>query len=106
MDPSLKLAVCVLIDIIGIASYAAPIAGEAADLGWAPISALLVNYLFGNGLITTVAFFEELLPGFDVIPTATIAWFLEYSAAGDAEKEVAERRELREDAIDVSVSDR
>jgi hypothetical protein len=36
-----------------------------------------VNYLFGNGIFTVLAFVEELSPGFDIIPTATIAWFVE-----------------------------
>lgn len=77
MDPSLKLLVCILIDFIGISSFAAPGLGEATDVGWAPISALLINYLFGNGVFTALALVEELSPGLDFIPTATIAWFLE-----------------------------
>mmetsp|Transcript_27981 Transcript_27981/g.51609 ORF Transcript_27981/g.51609 Transcript_27981/m.51609 type:complete len:230 (+) Transcript_27981:136-825(+) len=77
MDPGLKLLVCILIDFIGVASFAAPGLGEATDIGWAPISAFLVQYLFGNGFITALALVEELSPGFDFIPTATIAWFLE-----------------------------
>uniref|UniRef100_A0A6U9ZMF8 Uncharacterized protein n=1 Tax=Pseudo-nitzschia australis TaxID=44445 RepID=A0A6U9ZMF8_9STRA len=79
MDPGLKLLVCILIDFIGVASFAAPGLGEATDVGWAPISAFLVNYLFGNGLFTALALVEELSPGFDFVPTATIAWFLENS---------------------------
>ena len=79
MDPSAKLLLCILIDIVGVASFAAPGLGEATDVAWAPISALLVNYLFGNGIFTALAFAEELLPGFDIIPTATIAWFVENS---------------------------
>jgi hypothetical protein len=77
MDPGLKLLICILIDLIGVASFAAPGLGEATDVGWAPVSALLVNYLFGNGIFTALALVEELAPGFDFIPTATIAWFLE-----------------------------
>ena len=77
MDPGLKLLVCILIDLVGVASFAAPGVGEATDVAWAPISALLVNYLFGNGIFTALALVEELLPGFDIVPTATIAWFVE-----------------------------
>jgi hypothetical protein len=77
IDPSTKLLICILIDFIGIASFAAPGVGEVADIGWAPISAYLVNYLFGNGIFTALALVEELSPGFDIIPTATIAWFFE-----------------------------
>jgi hypothetical protein len=77
MDPGLKLLVCILIDFVGVASFAAPGLGEATDVGWAPISALIVNYLFGNGIFTALAFVEEISPGLDFIPTATLAWFFE-----------------------------
>jgi len=77
MDPSAKLLLCILIDLIGVVSFAAPGVGETTDVVWAAISALLVNYLFGNGVFTALALVEELLPGFDIIPTATIAWFVE-----------------------------
>ena len=86
MDPGLKLLICILIDFIGVASFAAPGLGEATDVAWAPISALLVNYLFGNGVFTALALVEELLPGFDIIPTATIAWFLENANQEEEEK--------------------
>ena len=56
-----------MIDVIGVASFAAPVAGEVADIGWAPITGLALE--------------EDLLPGYDVIPTATIAWFLEQKGA-------------------------
>ena len=39
------------------------VAGEAGDLAWAPISAYLVYQLYGNGLISGLAFAEALLPG-------------------------------------------
>lgn len=77
MDPGLKFLVCILIDFVGVASFAAPGLGEATDVGWAPISALIVNYLFGNGIFTALAFVEEISPGLDFIPTATLAWFFE-----------------------------
>eukprot|EP00466_Bigelowiella_natans_P007070 jgi/Bigna1/86471/estExt_fgenesh1_pg.C_100323 len=82
-DKWTKLVVCLLIDFIGMSTYTVPALGETADVGWAPISAILVQYLFGNGLLTSVSFLEELLPGTDIIPTATIAWILENSEAGD-----------------------
>lgn len=112
MDPGVKLALCLLIDLIGMASFAAPGVGEAADIGWAPVSALLVNYLFGNGVFTSLALFEELLPGFDIIPTATIAWTLEYFSTsrrdqgrsdGDDTRFYGRIRRLDEgDAVDVT----
>ncbi|GAB5368783.1 hypothetical protein AAMO2058_001349500 [Amorphochlora amoebiformis] len=90
-DKWTKLVVCILIDFIGMSSYTVPALGEAADVGWAPVSALLIQYLFGNGLITGVALVEELLPGTDIFPTATIAWILENSEAGEKVIRVAEK---------------
>ena len=77
-----KLLVSILIDVIGVLTYAVPAIGEAGDLAWAPISAYLVYQLYGNGLIAGIAFAEELLPGLDIIPTATIAWVLENTEFG------------------------
>ena len=77
-----KLFLSILIDLIGVLTYAVPAVGEAGDLAWAPISALLVYQLYGNGLTTGIAFAEELLPGLDIIPTATIAWLLENTDLG------------------------
>ena len=42
----------------------------------------LVFYLYGNTLLSGIAFAEELLPGTDFIPTATIAWLLENTELG------------------------
>lgn len=77
-----KLLVSVLIDILGIATYALPAVGEVGDIAWAPVSAYLVYSLYGNGLVAGLAFAEELLPGLDIIPTATIAWLLENTEVG------------------------
>ena len=77
-----KLLVSILIDLIGIATYAVPAIGEVGDFAWAPISAYLVYQLYGNGLIAGIAFAEELLPGLDIVPTATIAWVLENTQMG------------------------
>ena len=72
-----KLLLSIAIDVLGMATYAVPMVGEAGDVGWAPISAFLIYKLYGNGLISAIALAEELLPGLDFIPTATIAWCLE-----------------------------
>ena len=74
----LKLFVCLVIDAIGYLSYAFPIFGELGDVVWAPIAAMLIYALFGNALIAAGGFLEEILPGTDFIPTATIAFVLEY----------------------------
>ncbi|KAJ1457973.1 hypothetical protein M885DRAFT_437465 [Pelagophyceae sp. CCMP2097] len=77
MDPGVKLVLCLLIDLVGVSSYALPVAGEVSDIAWAPVSAVLVQYLFGPGPFAILAFVEELVPGADFIPTATLAWFYE-----------------------------
>ncbi|KAJ8603751.1 hypothetical protein CTAYLR_000291 [Chrysophaeum taylorii] len=72
------LAIAMLIDVIGTASFVIPGVGEFADVIWAPISAVLVKVLFESTLLAGVNFVEELTPGLDFIPTATIAWANKY----------------------------
>jgi hypothetical protein len=69
------LLLALLIDLIGMASFAIPFIGDFADIVWAPISAVLIYKLFGNSIaFATLGFFEELLPFTDLLPTATLAW--------------------------------
>lgn len=80
--PLPSLAVCIVMDLIGYASFAVPVLGELLDLAWAPLSALIYMKLFGfkKGFIGGVFnFVEELLPGLDIIPTFTITWFIQYA---------------------------
>eukprot|EP00967_Tisochrysis_lutea_P117018 scaffold188933_cov25-Tisochrysis_lutea.AAC.1 len=77
-----KLLLSLLIDLVGFSTFVLPLAAEGADLAWAPVSALLVHQLYGNGLLTGLAFCEELLPATDFIPTATIGWVLENTQIG------------------------
>lgn len=76
--PSISL--CIFLDLIGLTSYLLPLIGEAEDLLWAPISAIIFFFLFGRrkfGLLGGVfSFLEEMSPGLDFIPTFTIAWFI------------------------------
>lgn len=73
------IALCIVMDLVGMASYAFPAIGEFSDVVWAPISALVFNKLFGGrlGMIGGVLnFLEEIVPYTDVIPSFTIAWFI------------------------------
>jgi hypothetical protein len=88
-----KLMISLLIDLVGFSTYLIPLAGEGADLAWAPASALLINYLYGNSFLTGLAFVEELLPGTDFIPTATIGWLLENSDFGQSFNKAAAQRD-------------
>lgn len=78
--PMPSLALCILMDLLGYASFAIPILGELLDLVWAPISALIYMKLFGfkKGFLGGMFnFIEELMPGLDIIPTFTITWFIQ-----------------------------
>lgn len=72
---------CILMDLVGYASYAIPFLGEFADILWAPVSAMIFYKTFGGwkgavgGLFN---FVEELLPGMDFIPVFTITWLSKY----------------------------
>lgn len=63
-----------------MASYLLPVLGEAFDFIWAPISGILFYFLFGMkkfGMLGGLfALIEEISPGFDIIPTFTIAWLI------------------------------
>ena len=64
-------------DLIGYATFAVPILGEALDLIWAPISAFIFYRTFGGWKGTfggVFNFVEEILPGLDFIPTFTLTW--------------------------------
>ncbi|CAJ1351141.1 unnamed protein product [Effrenium voratum] len=68
------LMACLLIDMIGVASYLILILGEFTDILWAPIAGFLLQYLFGSLLVSSLGTLEEILPFTDILPTATLAW--------------------------------
>ena len=74
-----NIVLCVLLDLVGMASYFIPALGEFADVAWAPISGYLFFIQFGGrfGIIGGVLnFLEEIIPFTDIIPSFTIAWFI------------------------------
>jgi hypothetical protein len=75
-----NIYLCIFLDLLGLSSYLLPAIGETIDIIWAPISAVVFYFLFGKkkfGLLGGVfSFLEEISPGFDFIPTFTIAWFI------------------------------
>lgn len=80
--PLPSLSFCILMDLLGYASFAIPFFGEFFDLLWAPISGLIYMKTFGGAkgfLGGGFAFLEELLPGMDIIPTFTITWFMQHA---------------------------
>lgn len=77
-----SLAFCLLMDAIGMATYAVPFFGEFGDVIWAPVSAFIFFRSFGGwkGAFGGVFnFIEELMPGLDFIPTFTIMYFINRS---------------------------
>jgi hypothetical protein len=75
-----SLLFCVVMDLIGYATYAVPFFGEFADIVWAPVSAVIFFASFGGwkGALGGIGnFIEEILPGTDFIPSFTIMWLLQ-----------------------------
>ncbi len=82
--PLPHIALCIILDITGYASFSLPILGEVSDLIWAPLSGFIFYRLFGGkmGMLGGgFSFIEEILPFTDFIPTFTIAWVMRYFTA-------------------------
>ncbi|MEJ7626700.1 MAG: hypothetical protein WKF35_07555 [Ferruginibacter sp.] len=73
------LVFCIIMDLIGYASFAIPALAEISDVIWAPLSAFIFLKTFGGkiGRLGSVFnFIEEILPFTDFIPSFSIAWFI------------------------------
>lgn len=80
-----NLFFCIFMDLIGMASLLLPALGEWSDLIWAPLSAYIFYKSFGSigGLLGgAFSFLEEVIPFTDIIPTFTIAWFIQNKLNG------------------------
>ncbi len=74
-----SLTFCIIMDLIGYASFSIPLIGEFSDVIWAPLSAFIFMRTFGGrfGAIGSVlTFLEEALPFTDIIPSFTISYFI------------------------------
>lgn len=74
-----NIGLCLIMDILGVATYILPGLGETVDVVWAPISAFIFFKMFGGrvGRIGSILnFLEEVIPFTDVIPSFTIAWYI------------------------------
>lgn len=90
MNKYIKLALGILLDAMGFISFIIPGIGEFSDIIWAPLSGYLMTKLYKGkaGIIAGfIAFIEEALPGFDIIPSFTIMWVYTYIFAKEEEKE-------------------
>ena len=78
LQPSLIF--CLIMDLLGAATYALPFLGELGDILWAPISSVIFFITFGGwkGFIGGIAnLAEEVLPGTDFIPSFTLMWLMQ-----------------------------
>ena len=70
----MKFIMCLIIDALGMSTYLIPGLGEAGDLAWAPIQKMLVKQV--TGVDSNLVLAEELIPFTDIIPSATISYFM------------------------------
>jgi hypothetical protein len=78
-----SIVICVVMDLVGMFTYAIPALGEFGDIIWAPLSAMIFFKLFGGKIGVfggAFNFLEEIIPFTDVIPSFTIAWFIRKNA--------------------------
>ncbi|MEP2057568.1 MAG: hypothetical protein ABJJ05_07160 [Maribacter litoralis] len=80
-----QLFLGLLFDGIGMLSFAIPFVGEFSDIVWAPLSAWLMTRMYKGKIGQTAgvfAFIEEIVPGFDLIPSFTLMWLYTYVLSG------------------------
>ena len=91
IQKSPSLLFCILMDAIGMLSFAIPGIGEFSDVIWAPVSAIIFAKTFGGtkGVLGGIFnFIEEAMPGMDVIPSFTIMWFLTNKAGASRRSDI------------------
>lgn len=71
-----SLASCIIMDLIGCASYFIPGIGEGFDLVWGVIAGIVFRNWFHSNLGAIGAAIEELAPFTDIIPSFTIGYFI------------------------------
>lgn len=85
-----KLALCILLDAVGMLSFTIPLVGEFSDIIWAPLAAMISYKMFGEkrGKLTAITTFtEEILPFTDIIPSFTIFCILfDWIGIGNSKK--------------------
>lgn len=80
---SQDLLYSIIIDLIGMGSYVIPVLAESFDVILAPLSAIAIYALHKTPVGAIGGFVEEILPGTDFIPTASIIWYHRYRMNGD-----------------------
>lgn len=77
------LVISIILDAIGMLSFAVPFLGEVGDSLFAPVYGILIFMMYRQKTLAGLAggiigFIEELLPATDILPTATIMWLYTY----------------------------
>ena len=88
-----QLLMGLLFDGIGMLSFVIPFVGEFSDIVWAPLSAWLMTRMY-KGKVGQAAgiftFVEEIIPGFDIIPSFTLMWLYTYVFKGVKKEQTIE----------------
>lgn len=90
-----NLILGIVFDCVGMLSYMIPGITEWMDVVWAPVSGLLMVWLYKGaiGKISgVVSFLEELFPFTDLLPTFTLTWIYTYYIRSDKGKFLREER--------------
>ena len=80
-NKSRDLILSLLFDAIGMMSFSIPFIGEFGDVIWAPLSGLIMVWMYKGSMgkvAGVVSILEEILPATDIIPSFTIMWFYTY----------------------------
>ena len=80
-NKSRDLILSLLFDAIGMISFSIPFIGEFGDVIWAPLSGLIMVWMYKGSMgkvAGVVTFVEEILPVTDIIPSFTLMWFYTY----------------------------
>lgn len=77
------LVISIILDLLGMATYAFPVMGEVADTIYAPIYGMAIFMMYKqNTLAASIGGIfgavEEFLPSTDIMPTASLLWFYTY----------------------------
>ena len=76
-----QLLMGLLFDGIGMLSFVIPFVGEFSDIVWAPLSGWLMTRMYKGSVGKAAGIFtfvEEIIPGFDIIPSFTLMWLYTY----------------------------
>ena len=88
-----QLLMGLLFDGIGMLSFVIPFVGEFSDIVWAPLSGYLMTRMY-KGKVGQAAgvftFIEEIIPGFDLIPSFTLMWLYTYVFKGSKKGQTIE----------------